>query len=45
MWYSLCVQKDTPPKVLDILTRAMQEVYKNYGKQIEEELMRVSENS
>ena len=41
MWYSLCVQKDTPPKVLDILTRAMQEVYKNYGKQIEEELMRV----
>jgi len=41
VWYSLFVQKDTPPKVLDILTRALQEVYKNYGKQIEEELMRV----
>ncbi len=41
MWYSLCVQKDTPPKVLDILTRAMQEVYKNFGKEIQEELMKV----
>lgn len=41
LWYSLCVQKDTPPKVLDILTRAMQEVYKNYGKEIQEELMKV----
>ena len=41
MWYSLFVQKDTPPKVLDILTRAMQEVYKNYGKEIQEALMRV----
>lgn len=41
MWYSWCVQKDTPPKVLGILTRAMQEVYKNYGKEIQEELMKV----
>ena len=41
MWYSLCVQKNTPPKVLDILTSAMQEVYKKYGKEIQEELMRV----
>ena len=40
-WYSLFVQKDTPPKVLDILTRAMQEVYKNYGKEIQEELMKM----
>jgi len=41
LWYSLCVQKDTPPRVLDVLTKAMQEVYKNYGKEIQEELMKV----
>lgn len=41
LWYSLCVQQKTPPKVLDILTRATQEVYKNYGKEIQEELMKV----
>jgi len=40
-WYSLCVQKDTPPRILDILTRAMQEVYKDYGKEIQNALMKV----
>jgi tripartite-type tricarboxylate transporter receptor subunit TctC len=41
VWYSLFVQKDTPPKVLDILTKALQEVYKNHGKEIQEELMKM----
>ena len=41
MLYSLFVQKKTPAKVLDILTKANQEVYKSYGKEIQEELMRV----
>jgi len=32
MLYSLFVQKKTPAKIVDILTKAQQEVYKNYGK-------------
>ena len=31
----------TPPKIVDILTNATQEVYKKYGKEIEEEVMRL----
>jgi tripartite-type tricarboxylate transporter receptor subunit TctC len=41
MLYSIFVQKKTPPKIVDILTKAQQEVYKNYGKEIQEELMKV----
>jgi len=39
--YSLCVHRDTPKKIVDILANGMQEVFKRYGKKIEEELMRV----
>ena len=41
MLYSLFVQKKTPAKILDVLTQAHQEVYKNYGKEIQEDLMKV----
>lgn len=41
MLYSLFVQKKTPDKIVDILTKAQQEVYKNYGKEIQEDLMKV----
>lgn len=41
MSYSLCVPRDTPKKTVDILANGMQEVFKRYGKEIQEELMRV----
>ncbi len=41
MSYSLCVPRDTPKKIVDILANGMQEVFKRYGHNIEEELMRV----
>ena len=41
MLYSLFIQKKTPAKIVDILTKAQQEVYKNYGKEIRDDLMKV----
>jgi len=41
MSYSLCVPRGTPEKIVNILANGMQEVFKRYGKKIEEELMRV----
>jgi len=41
IWYSLCVQQKAPKKVVDILANGMQEVYKRYGKEIAEALIRI----
>lgn len=38
LWYSFCVPKKTPKRVVDILSNAMQEVFKRQGKEIKEEL-------
>jgi tripartite-type tricarboxylate transporter receptor subunit TctC len=41
LWYSLCAPQHTPKRIVDILANGMQEVFKRYGKEIQEELMRV----
>jgi len=41
MLYSFMAPQKTPPKIVDILAKGMQEVFKRYGKEIEEELMRM----
>jgi len=41
LWYSLCAPQKTPKKIVDILANGMQGVFKRYGKEIQEELMRV----
>lgn len=40
-WCSLCTPKDTPPKIVDILSQAMKELFKRYPKEIKEELRRL----
>jgi tripartite-type tricarboxylate transporter receptor subunit TctC len=39
--YSLLVPSRTPAKVVDTLAKGMQEVFKRYGKEIQEELIRL----
>jgi tripartite-type tricarboxylate transporter receptor subunit TctC len=39
--YSLTAPHNTPQKIVDILAKGMQEVFKRYGKEIEIELMRM----
>jgi len=41
LYYSLCVPAKTPKNIIDILGNGMQEVFKRYGKEIQEELIRV----
>ena len=41
LWYSFCVPSKTPKEVVDILAKAMQEVFKRYSKEIESELKRI----
>ena len=41
MLYSFVVPQKTPQKNVDILAKGMQEVFKRYGKEIEEELIRL----
>jgi tripartite-type tricarboxylate transporter receptor subunit TctC len=41
LYYSFCVPAKTPKNVIDILGNGMQEVFKRYGKEIQEELIRV----
>jgi tripartite-type tricarboxylate transporter receptor subunit TctC len=40
-WCALCAPKDTPPKVVDILSQAMKELFKRYPKEIKEEFRRL----
>ena len=39
--YSLAAPHKTPQKIVDILAKGMQEVFKRYGKEVEVELMRM----
>ena len=41
LYYSLCVPAKTPKNVIEILGNGMQEVFKRWGKEIQEELIRV----
>jgi len=41
MLYSLMAPQKTPQKIVDILAKGMQEVIKRYGKEVEEELIRL----
>jgi len=41
MLYSLMAPQKTPQKIVDTLAKGMQEVFKRYGKEIEEELIRL----
>ena len=41
LYYSFCVPAKTPKNVIDILGKGMQEVFKRYGKEVQEELIRV----
>ena len=41
MLYSFLVPQKTPPKVVDKLAKGMQGVFKRYGKEVEEELIRL----
>jgi len=41
LYYSLCVPAKTPKNVIEILGNGMQEVFKRYGKEIQEELIRL----
>jgi len=40
-WYSFCVPKNTSKKIVDILTNAMQEVFKRHEKEISEGLLKL----
>ena len=40
-WYCLEAPANTPKKIVDILGNGMQEVFKRYGKEVQEELIRV----
>lgn len=41
LWNSFCVPKKTPKRIVDILSNGMQEVFKRYGKEIEEGLPKI----
>jgi len=41
LWYSICVPKNTPKKIVDILAHATQEAFKRFGKEITEDLRRM----
>ncbi len=41
LWYSFCAPQKTPRKIVDILSNGMQEVFKRYGKEIEQSLLRL----
>ena len=41
MLYSLMTPRQTPQKTVDTLAKGMQEVFKRYGKEVEEELIRL----
>jgi tripartite-type tricarboxylate transporter receptor subunit TctC len=41
MYYSLLTPRQTPPKTVDTLAKGMQEVFKRYGKEVQEELIRL----
>lgn len=40
-WYSLVISQKTPKRVADILSKAMQEVFKRHGREIEQELLKI----
>ncbi len=40
-WYSLVISQKTPKKVADVLSNAMQEVFRRYGREIEQELLKI----
>jgi tripartite-type tricarboxylate transporter receptor subunit TctC len=40
-WYCLVCPVNTPKKIVDILANGMQEVFKRYGNEVQEELIRV----
>ena len=41
LYYSFCVPAKTPKNVVTILGKGMQKVFKKYGKEIQEELIRI----
>jgi tripartite-type tricarboxylate transporter receptor subunit TctC len=41
IWYSLCVSSKTPKNELDTLLKAMQEVYKQYTKEIQDGMLKL----
>ena len=41
LWYSFCTPSKTPKRIVDILSNGMQEVFKRYGKEIEQSLLRL----
>ncbi len=40
-WCSLCAPQNTPPKIVDILSQAMKELFRRYPKEVKEELRRL----
>lgn len=41
VWYALCAPKNTPNQIVDILSSAMQEVFKRYQREIKEEFRKL----
>jgi tripartite-type tricarboxylate transporter receptor subunit TctC len=41
LWYTFCVPRKTPRPIVDKLSSAMQEVFKRYGKEIQESLIKL----
>lgn len=41
LWYTFCVPQKTPKKIVDKLSNSMQEIFKRYGKEIQESLIKL----